>query len=130
MARISGIEIPDNKRTVISLTYIYGIGLTTSKEILEKAKIDGSIRVKDLSTEQMNGLRAIIAEKAGSLEGDLRREVRENIKRLREIGSYRGSRHSRALPSRGQRTKTNSRTLRGNKRVTMGSGRRPPASAT
>lgn len=129
MTRIAGIEIPDNKRIVIALTYIYGIGLTASKKILEVATIDESVRAKDLSTDHVNNIRNIIAEKY-VIEGDLRREVGDNIKRLREVNTYRGIRHMRKLPVRGQRTKTNSRTTRGNKRITMGSGRRPPASAT
>jgi len=129
MARIAGVEIPNDKRIVIALTYVYGVGAYTSKKILADAKIDESIRTKDLTSEQLNDLRTKVANEH-LIEGDLRREVRENIKRLREIGSYRGSRHSANLPSRGQRTKTNSRTVRGNKRITVGSGRKPPPSAT
>lgn len=129
MARITGIEIPNDKRIVIALTYIHGIGSYSSKKILSDLKIDESIRTKDLTSEQLNNLRTTVT-KEHLIEGDLRREVRENIKRLKEIGSYRGSRHSANLPSRGQRTKTNSRTVRGNKRISVGSGRKPPPSAT
>ena len=129
MARIAGIDIPDNKRVVISLTYIYGIGRSVSEKILDEANINSSTRVKDLSSDDINTLRNIITDKH-VIEGDLRRDVMDNVKRLRDINSYRGTRHARNLPARGQRTKTNSRTRRGNKRVTMGSGRRPAASAT
>ena len=128
MARIAGVNIPDNKRVEIALTYIYGVGLTTSQGILKVAKIDKDLRAKDLTQVQVNDIRKALSDY--TIEGDLRREVNDNIKRLREIGSYRGARHSVGLPVRGQRTKTNSRTRRGNKRVTMGSGRRPPASPT
>lgn len=123
MARIAGVSIPSNKRVVISLTYIYGIGLTKSKQILAKAQIDENIRVKDLTPEQENMIRTIV-EKENRVEGELRREVMGNIKRLKDIGSYRGIRHTKRLPVRGQRTKTNSRTRRGNTRATAGSGRR------
>lgn len=128
MARIAGVNIPDNKRVEIALTYIYGVGLTTSQKVLKVTKIDKDLRAKDLTQEQINELRNALSEY--TIEGDLRREINDNIKRLREIGSYRGARHSAGLPVRGQRTKTNSRTRRGNKRVTMGSGRRPAASPT
>ncbi|MCD4762321.1 30S ribosomal protein S13 [bacterium] len=120
--RIAGVLIPNEKRVEISLTYIYGIGLMTSKKILAKAKIEPNTRVKDLKEEEVNNLRNFI-EKQEKVEGDLRREVIGNIKRLKEINSYRGLRHIRNLPVRGQRTKTNSRTVRGNKRSTMASGR-------
>lgn len=131
MARIAGVDIPDNKRVVISLTYIYGIGRSASEKILDQAKINSSTRVKDLSSDDINTLRNIITDKDKHIiEGDLRRDVMDNVKRLRDINTYRGTRHARSLPSRGQRTKTNSRTRRGNKRATMGSGRRPSASPT
>lgn len=134
MARIAGVTIPDNKRIEIALTYIYGVGLKTSQRILESVKIDSNIRAKDLTADQVNTIRNalndVLDKDAMRIEGDLRREINDNIKRLREIGAYRGARHSRSLPSRGQRTKTNSRTRRGNKRVTVGSGRKPPASPT
>lgn len=111
MARIVGVDIPNDKSILISLTYIYGVGLTTSKKILEKAKVDPTIRVKDLSNEDMSKIRAELAHY--KVEGDLRREVLLNIKRLQEIGCYRGIRHRRGLPVRGQRTKTNARTRKG-----------------
>jgi small subunit ribosomal protein S13 len=123
MARIAGVTLPTNKRIEIALTYIYGIGLTTSKRILEEAGLDPNIRVKDLNEGQATKLRDII-EKKNKVEGELRREVLSNIKRLKEIGAYRGLRHTKGLPARGQRTKTNSRTVRGNVRRTMGSGKR------
>lgn len=122
MARISGVNIPREKRVEISLTYIYGIGLTTANKILKTLKIDKNIRVKDLSEDQVNALRQMI-EKTYKVEGELKRDKLSNIKRLKEIKAYRGTRHAKGLPVRGQRTKTNSRTVRGNKRVTMGSGR-------
>lgn len=121
--RIAGVTIPNEKRIEIALTYIFGIGLKTSQDILEQNKVDANIRVKDLSEDDINKLRVSI-EKQRRVEGDLKRDIVSNIKRLREIGSYRGSRHAKNLPCRGQRTKTNSRTVRGNKRQTMGSGRK------
>ncbi len=120
--RIAGVNIPNDKRIEIALTYIHGIGRTRSNKILVDAKVDKDIRVKDLKETDVNTLREIV-EKKFTVEGDLRREVASNIKRLREIGCYRGLRHAKHLPVRGQRTKTNSRTVRGNKRVTMGSGK-------
>ena len=114
MARIAGVTIPDNKRIEIALTYIYGVGLKTSQRILASVKIDSNIRAKDLTAEQVNTIRNalndILEKDVMRIEGDLRRDINDNIKRLREVGSYRGMRHSRNLPSRGQRTKTNSRT--------------------
>lgn len=121
MARVSGVNIPNEKRIVISLTYIYGIGKTRAQKVLEKAKIDESIRTKDLSEADLDKIREALSEY--TLEGDLKREVLTNIRRLKTVGSYRGTRHARHLPARGQRTKTNSRTVRGNVRRTMGSGR-------
>jgi small subunit ribosomal protein S13 len=121
--RIVGTNIPDNKRLEISLTYIYGIGRPAASKILEQAKVVPSKLPKDMTPDEIGRIREII-EKNYKTEGDLRRELTLNIKRLRDIGSYRGSRHMRALPARGQRTKTNSRTRRGNVRKTMGSGRR------
>ena len=123
MARIAGITLPSNKRVVISLTYIHGIGNTSASKILKQANIDESIRVKDLTADQENAIRQVV-EKEYKVEGELRREVMSHIKRLKEIGSYRGARHTANLPARGQRTKTNSRTVRGNVRRTAGSGRR------
>lgn len=127
--RISGVTIPNEKRVLISLTYIYGIGPKISESILATAKVDPNTRVKDLTEEQVNTLRTII-EKQYKTEGDLRREVQGNIKRLKEIGSYRGIRHTRKLPVRGQRSKTNSRTVRGGGRSTVGSGRKPSGQKT
>lgn len=129
MARIAGVNIPDNKRIEIALTYVYGIGLTLSKRILAKAKIDPDIRTNKLSSEEVNSLREIV-EKEYRVEGELRQEKMMNIKRLKDIGSYRGTRHIKGLPSRGQRTKTNTRTVRGNVRKTMGSGRKKSAEKT
>ncbi len=123
MARIAGVNLPASKRIEIGLTAIYGIGRTTAKKILAVAKVSEGTLVKDLTDLQANTLRDLV-EKEHKVEGELRREVLSNIKRLKEIGSYRGSRHIRALPVRGQRTKTNSRTIRGNVRRTMGSGKR------
>jgi len=130
MARIAGVEIPDNKKIKIALTYIYGVGRTLSKDILKATKIDPEKRVKDLNSEELNDLRGYITNLDVMLEGDLRRDVRNNVKRLKDIGTYRGSRHASGLPTRGQRTKTNSRTVRGNKRITVGSGRKPPSTPT
>lgn len=129
IVRIAGVTIPSDKRVVIALTYIFGIGLTTSEKILKKSEIDFSVRVKNLSEDQVNRLRTII-EKQHKVEGDLRREIIGNIKRLKEIGSYRGMRHTKNLPLRGQRTKTNSRTVRGGKRMTVGTGRVNPNQKT
>jgi small subunit ribosomal protein S13 len=116
MARISGIDIPREKRVEVSLTYIYGIGLPTSQKILAQANVNGDTRVRDLTEDQVNRLREII-DRRYKVEGDLRREVALNIKRLQEIGSYRGLRHRRNLPVRGQRTKTNARQRRGPRRT-------------
>ncbi len=116
MARIAGIDIPREKRVEISLTYIYGIGLPTSQKLLAQANVNPDTRVRDLTEEQVNRLREII-DRRYKVEGDLRREVAMNIKRLQEIGSYRGLRHRRNLPVRGQRTKTNARQRRGPKRT-------------
>jgi len=123
MARIAGVTLPNDKRIVIALTYIYGVGDSTSKKVLKESKISEDIRAKDLTEDQVNAIRVLL-EKQYRLEGDLRRTVLSNIKRLKEIGCYRGTRHIKHLPARGQRTKTNSRTLRGNVRRTMTSGRR------
>jgi len=111
MARIVGVDIPNDKQVAFSLTYIYGIGRTTAVKICEAAKVDPSIRVKDMSDEQMNAVRNEVAKL--KVEGDLRREVALNIKRLTEIGCYRGIRHKKGLPVRGQKTKTNARTRKG-----------------
>ena len=115
MARIAGIDIPNDKRVVISLTYIYGIGLTKNKKILAKVNIDENIRVKNLTEEQLTAIRGEVA--LIKVEGDLRREVALNIKRLQEVGCYRGLRHRRGLPVHGQRTRTNARTRKGPKKT-------------
>ena len=129
MARIAGVNLPPNKRTIIGLTYIYGIGDTLARKILETTKINPDTKIKDLDEQTVNQLKEII-EKNHKVEGELKREVLMNIKRLKEIDSYRGSRHSKHLPCRGQKTKTNTRTVRGNVRRTMGSGRKPTAQKT
>ena len=123
MVRIAGINLPDEKRIEIALTYVFGIGPSTSRKLLALLGIDPNTRTKDLAADDANKLRDEI-EKKHKVEGELKHEVKMNIKRLKEIGSYRGSRHSKGLPVNGQRTKTNSRTVRGNVRRTMGSGRR------
>ena len=128
--RIAGVNIPNNKRVEIALTYIYGIGRPRANKILQGAKINPDIRVNDLSEEQVINLRNAVEKGGFPIEGDLRREVLGNIKRLREIKCYRGLRHMRKLPVRGQRTKTNSRTVRGNVRKTMGSGRKDTSQKT
>lgn len=119
--RISGITIPDNKRIDMGLTVIFGIGRARASKILKDAKVDLSKKSKDLTTDEENNIRKVV--ESYNIEGNLKREISGNIKRLKDIGSYRGSRHTKRLPSRGQRTKTNSRTVRGNVRKTMGSGR-------
>ncbi len=122
MARIAGVDLPREKRVEIGLTYIYGIGLTTSQEILKNTKINPDTRVRDLAEEEVPRLREII-DRDYVVEGDLRREVGLNIKRLQEIGCYRGLRHRRNLPVRGQRTRTNARTKRGARRTVAGKKR-------
>lgn len=111
MARIVGVDIPNEKRVVVALTYVYGIGMTTSRKILAKAKVNEDIRVKNLTEEQLTAIRNEVSKV--KVEGDLRREVALNIKRLTEIGCYRGMRHRKGLPVRGQRTRTNARTRKG-----------------
>jgi small subunit ribosomal protein S13 len=123
MARIEGVDLPRNKRIEIALTYIYGIGPTRANQILESTRVNPDIRVRDLSEEAANLLREYIA-KNFTVEGDLRRETQMNIKRLVEIGCYRGLRHRRNLPARGQRTRTNARTRKGPKKTVAGRGRR------
>ena len=118
MARISGIDLPNSKRVEIGLTYIYGIGRKISNDILTKAKIDKHVRVSDLTDEQVNKIRTII-EKEYQVEGDLRSEISLNIKRLMDLGNYRGLRHRRHMPVRGQRTKTNARTRKGPRRLAV-----------
>jgi small subunit ribosomal protein S13 len=129
MARIAGVILPPNKRIEAALPYIYGIGLPLAKKILAATKINPDTRAKDLTEEEVNRLKEYI-EKNFRVEGELRREVFSNIKRLKEIGAYRGTRHAKGLPVRGQRTKTNTRTVRGNVRRTMGSGRKAAAEKT
>lgn len=127
--RIAGINIPKDKKIVFSLPYIYGVGPTLAKKILAVVKIDENIRVKDLTQEQEDKIRAIV-EKQYKTEGDLRREVAGNIKRMKDIKCYRGTRHAKHLPVRGQRTRTNSRTVRGNKRNIAPSGKKQSAQKT
>lgn len=115
MARIAGVDVPREKRVVVSLTYIYGIGKTTAAEIIQEANVAEATRVRDLTEEELNRIREVVDQY--KVEGDLRREVRLNIKRLIEIGSYRGIRHRRGLPLRGQKTKNNSRTRKGPRRT-------------
>ena len=122
MARIAGVNIPDNKHTVISLTYIYGVGRTTAQKICAATGVNPAAKIKDLTDEQIEQLRGEVAKV--NTEGDLRRQVQLNIKRLSEIGSYRGLRHRRNLPVHGQRTRTNARTRKGIKKTVPGRGRR------
>ncbi len=117
MARIAGVDLPREKRVEIGLTYIYGIGVASSNKILAKAGVNPDTRVKDLTDDQVNAIRKVLDEDEYKLEGDLRREVALNIKRLTEIGCYRGLRHRRGLPVRGQRTKTNARTRKGPRKL-------------
>lgn len=128
MARIAGVNIPNDKRVEIGLTYIFGVGLTTSKKIITQTKINPDTRVKDLTETELEKIREFIG-KTIRVEGDLKMEVTQNIKRLKEISAYRGTRHTKGLPVRGQRTKTNARTKRGRK-VTVGSGRKASAQKT
>lgn len=128
MVRLAGIEIPNEKRIEVALTYIFGIGLTSSRKILAEAKVDPNIRAAKLSTEELEKIRQVVTTKY-QIEGELKSEISQNIKRLKEIGTYRGSRHSKNLPARGQRTRTNARTKRG-KKVTVGSGRKKTAEKT
>ncbi len=119
MARISGVDLPRNERVEIGLTRVYGIGRSSSQKILAQAKVDPNIRVKDLAEDEVTRIRSLI-DAEYKVEGDLRREVTQNIKRLQEIGCYRGIRHRRNLPVRGQRTRTNARTKRGPRRTVAG----------
>ncbi len=125
MPRIAGVNIPPDKQIEIALTYIYGIGSFSSKKILKEASIAGNKKASDLDTKEVSNLKEII-EKNYKIEGELRRDIMTNIKRLKEVGTWRGMRHLKGLPVRGQKTKTNSRTVRGNVRKTVGSGRKPP----
>lgn len=129
MARIAGINLPENKKIEISLTYIYGIGRVLSKRILEEAKIPGNKLSKDLDQQEVAVLKDIV-EKRHKVEGELKRSLMMNIKRLKDIGSYRGYRHAKGLTCRGQTTRINSRTVRGNVRKTVGSGRKAAPTPT
>lgn len=129
MPRIVGVNIPENKQILFGLSYIYGIGLALSKKILANAKVNPFTKAKDLTAEEINRLKEII-EKNYKIEGELKREIMMNIKRLKDIGAWRGIRHMKGLPVRGQRTKTNTRTVRGNVRKTVGSGRKPAVEST
>lgn len=129
MPRIAGIDVPKEKKIDIALTYIYGVGHSLSKKILKEAGIDFNLKASQLSLEEVSRLKDII-EKKYKVEGNLRKEIMMNIKRLKNIGSWRGFRHIKGLPTRGQRTKTNTRTVRGNVRKTVGSGRKPPPGPT
>ncbi|TRZ77270.1 30S ribosomal protein S13 [bacterium] len=124
MARLLGIEIPNDKRIEIALTYIYGVGPTKSAKILEEAKIDPSKKARSLTIDEIDAIKKVIEKLGIIVEGDLRRFISLNIKRLKDIGCYKGIRHQKNLPVRGQRTKTNSRTRRGNVRVSAGSGKK------
>jgi small subunit ribosomal protein S13 len=129
MARIAGINIPDNKQIVIGLSYIYGIGPALSKKVLGQAAIDPTRKTSTLTADEVGRLKDII-EKNYKIEGELRREIMMNIKRMKDINCWKGVRHIKGLPVRGQRTKTNNRTVRGNVRKTVGSGRKPAATPT
>jgi small subunit ribosomal protein S13 len=129
MPRIAGVEIPENKKIWVALTYIYGIGRTLSWKILREARVNPELKAKDLKPEELNKLKEII-EKNYKIEGELKREKLMNIKKLKDIGCWRGLRHIKGLPVRGQRTRTNTRTVRGNVRKTVGSGRKPPPQPT
>src|SRR4051812_24108892 len=125
MARIAGVNIPVNKRIEVGLTYVFGIGPSTARKILAEAKVDPDTAVKDLTEDEVVKLREAVESR--EVEGDLRRERSQNVKRLMEIGSYRGLRHRRGLPVHGQRTKTNARTRKGPKRMSIAGRRKPPA---
>lgn len=127
MPRIAGVDIPGKKRIVAALTYIYGIGSATSEKILEEAGIDFSVRAEKLSDADLARIREIIEAKYSKVEGELRREIQANIKRLKDLGTYRGMRHIRNLPCRGQRTHTNARTRKGRKRVAVAGRKEAPA---
>lgn len=129
MPRIAGVNIPENKKIAVSLSYIYGIGRKLADEILADLKVDTTKKASELTNDELNRLREFV-EKNHKIEGELKRIIQGHIKRLKEIGSYRGHRHSRGLPVRGQRTKTNSRTRRGNVRKTVGSGRKKSSEKT
>ena len=129
MARIAGVNIPDNKQIEIALTYIYGIGRSLSRKILQEVGVDPRRKASDLNSQEISKLKDII-EKNYKIEGELKRQIMMNIKRLKDVGTWRGTRHIKGLPVRGQRTRTNTRTVRGNVRKTVGSGRKPPSTPT
>ncbi len=129
MVRLLGIQLPDNKRVDIALGYLYGVGATLSRDILQATRIAPETKMGKLTSDELNRLKEYV-EKNYKIEGELRREILMNIRRLKAIGSWRGMRHARGLPVRGQRTKTNTRTVRGNVRKTGGSGRKPAATPT
>jgi len=123
MARIAGVTLPNNKRIETALTYIFGVGQSRAKRIIAEAGVNPDVRVKDMAESEIAKVRDLIEKGSAKVEGELRRDILAHVKRLKEIGSYRGVRHGRGLPVHGQRTKTNSRTVRGNVRKTMGSGK-------
>ncbi len=129
MARIAGVNLPNEKRLEIGLTYIFGIGRTTANRLIKQLGLNPDMKCKDMSEAEVNQLRKIIEAEIRT-EGELKRDILANIKRLKEINCYRGTRHAKRLPARGQRTKTNSRTVRGNVRHTAGSGKKPSAQKT
>ncbi len=129
MARIAGVNLPNEKRLAIGLTYVFGIGRATAQKIITRLGLNQDMKCKDLVEAEVNQLKKIVESEIRT-EGELKREILANIKRLKEINCYRGSRHSKRLPVRGQRTKTNSRTVRGNVRRTAGSGKKPSAQKT
>ena len=129
MARIAGVNIPDDKRIEIALTYIYGIGRPRSNQILSALNLDPNLRTKSMNEADINRLKDHI-EKSYTIEGELKHQKQMNIRRLKDMGCHRGTRHTKGLPVRGQKTKTNTRTVRGNVRKTMGSGRKPAAEKT
>ena len=129
MARLVGVDLPPQKRIDVALTYLYGIGRTASVQILSRAQVDPSVRTKELTQDQLARINAVLTQNY-KVEGDLKREISQNIKRLIDIGSYRGFRHRRGLPVRGQRTHTNARTRKGPRRILGGGPKKPAASAT
>lgn len=126
MARIAGIDIPREKRVEIGLRYVYGVGPTLSRQILQKVQVDPNTRVRDLSEEEVNRINSVIQSDEYTVEGDLRREIQMNVKRLMDIGCYRGVRHIRGMPVNGQRTRTNARTRKGPARTIAGKKKAPP----
>jgi small subunit ribosomal protein S13 len=127
MARLLGVDVPDNKRIIISLTYVHGIGRTSAKQILDDLKIDENIRTKDLKDTDLANIRSKVEEMKIPIEGELRRIVRQNIRRLQDIRSYRGERHAKGLPARGQRTSSNARTRKGKRKTVAGAQKKSAA---